>query len=51
MRPVANSGHEFVLHRIEMNVVNVASEIVLIADGVFPESPLPKREVLVWMSL
>ncbi len=47
VRPVANTGHESVLYRIEMNVVDMAFEIVFVANGVLPEPSLPKREVLI----
>ena len=32
------------LDRVDMNVIDVALEIPVIADRVFPESTLPKRE-------
>ncbi len=47
MRPLANARHISVLDRIEMNVVDVTSEVALVANGVFPEAPLPKRKVAV----
>ncbi len=30
------------LHRVEVDVVEMAREVVVIADGVFPEPPLPQ---------
>ena len=40
-RPIRRVFHQTVLHRIEMRVVHVGCIIPLIADGVFPVSPLP----------
>jgi len=39
------------LHRIVVNVINVPGEIVVIADGVFPVTPLPKRKFTIRMAL
>jgi hypothetical protein len=40
-RPIADAPDKSMFDRIEMNVVNMSIEIFRIADGVFPESPLP----------
>ena len=47
MGPVAHARHKGMLDRIEMNVVNVPREVSFIADGVFPEPPLPKRQIAI----
>src|SRR4051794_24737912 len=41
MRPVAYTRNVSVLYRIEMNVIDVAFKISLIANGMFPISSLP----------
>ncbi len=41
MRPVRGVGDEAVFHRVEMNVVHMEGVILVIADGVFPETALP----------
>ena len=41
MRPIPNSLYKTMLDRIDMNVVDVTSQIVLIADRVLPITPLP----------
>ena len=45
--PVAHALHPRMLDRIEMNVVNMPREVSFVADGMFPESSLPKRQVTV----
>jgi hypothetical protein len=42
MRPIAHSSDQSMLHRIEMNVINVPLEVGLIADCVLPKATLPK---------
>src|SRR5579885_2802328 len=39
--PVANARHEPVLHRIEMNIVDVPRQICLVADSMLPVASLP----------
>ena len=43
MRPVADTLYVSVLDRIEMDVIDVALEIVFVADLMFPETALPER--------
>ncbi len=43
MRPIANSRDVTVLHRIPMDVIDMAVEIVLVADLMLPKPPLPNR--------
>src|ERR1043166_7658968 len=50
MRPVADARDEAVPHRVEMNVIDVACKIGLVADGVLPEPSLPKCIVPVRMA-
>jgi hypothetical protein len=47
VRPIAHPGYQPVLHWIEMDVIDVASEIVFIADRMFPEPPLPQCEIAI----
>src|SRR5207302_1355416 len=47
--PVAHAGNETVLHRIEVNVVDVTCEILVIANRVLPKASLPKQEIAVRM--
>ena len=42
MRPVANARYQAVFHRVVMNVIHVPDKIVLVTDGVFPVTSLPK---------
>jgi hypothetical protein len=49
--PIANALRQSVLDRIEMDVFHVPGEIVVVADGVLPKSPLPKREIAIWAYL
>src|SRR3954469_14063441 len=41
MRPIRRMPDQAMLDRVEMNVVRVRGEISLVADRVFPISPLP----------
>jgi hypothetical protein len=50
IRPIPHAGHEAVLHRIEVNVVDVAFEIGFVANGVLPEPSLPKRRFSISMA-
>jgi len=43
IRPIAHSRDVTVLHRIPMDVINMAVEIVLVADLMFQKPPLPNR--------
>jgi hypothetical protein len=51
MRPVANSAHQTVLHRIVVNVINMAREIGIVADRVLPITALPKRKLAICVPL
>ena len=51
MRPVAHTRHKTMFDGIEMNVVDVPCEVVFIANGVLPKSPLPKREIAIRIAL
>jgi hypothetical protein len=42
MRPIADARHQAVLHRIEMDIVEVPREILLVADRVLPKPSLPE---------
>ena len=41
IRPIANSCHQTVYHWIVVNVIDMPLEILVVANGVLPESPLP----------
>ncbi len=41
MRPDTRAAHNPVFDRIKMNVIDMAREILLVANGVFPKAPLP----------
>jgi hypothetical protein len=41
MRPIGDAGYKTVFNRIVVDVVDVALEIGVVADGVFPIAPLP----------
>ena len=43
IRPIDGAGYMPMLDRIPMNVVEMPVEIVLIANLVFPKTPLPYR--------
>src|SRR5467141_770990 len=47
MRPIAHARYESVLDRIEVDVIDMPREVALVADGVLPEPPLPKRQIAV----
>lgn len=47
VRPIADPPHQAVFDGIEMNVVDVAREIVFVANGVLPEPTLPQRQIAV----
>lgn len=51
MRPIADTRYQTVFDGIEMNVVDVAGEIVVVADGVLPEPALPQRQIAIGMAL
>ena len=42
IRPIADAGHEAVLDRIEMNVIDVPRKVVFVANGVLPKPSLPE---------
>jgi hypothetical protein len=44
MRPIANARYQAVFHRIVMNVIHMPDKIVVVTDGVFPVTSLPKRK-------
>ncbi len=44
MRPITNAFHETVFDRVPMNIVGMRNKIGVVADLVFPESPLPESE-------
>ena len=41
MRPVTDAAHQAVLDRIDVAVFDMAAEIVLVADQMFPKPALP----------
>ncbi len=41
MRPVLHAIDVTMLDRIEMDVVNMANEVALVSQGMFPVAPLP----------
>ena|SRR5882672_4251783 len=41
VRPIADAADEAMLHRVDVTIFDVASEVCLIADQVFPEAALP----------
>ena len=43
MRPIADAGDQPVFDRIDVAVLDVAAEILFVADQVFPEPTLPDR--------
>ena len=46
MRPITDTRDMSVLHRIEMDIIDMPGEIVLVANGVLPESPLPDATLI-----
>src|SRR5262249_38990551 len=47
MRPITDARHNPMFDRVEMDVIDMTGKIVLVADGVLPKSPLPKRKITV----
>ena len=43
IRPIDRSMHVFVMHWIEMNVMDMIAEILVIPDAMLPKSSLPNR--------
>lgn len=41
MRPIADTGYQAVLDRIDVTILDVAAEILIITDQMFPEPTLP----------
>src|SRR4030088_2566312 len=41
IRPIPDPRHEFVLDRVDMDIIQMTREAVLIADGMLPVAPLP----------
>jgi len=41
MRPIPDPCHKVMLDRVDVNVIDVTSEIVGVANGMFPITPLP----------
>ena len=41
MGPVARGGHKAVMHRVDVNVINMPGKIYLVSNGMLPEPPLP----------
>ena len=41
MRPIDRVAYVAMLDRIEVHVVDVATEVIIVADQVFPIPPLP----------
>jgi hypothetical protein len=41
MRPTADPGHQAVLDPVDVTILDVAAEILIVADQVFPEPTLP----------
>ena len=41
MRPIADPCHQAMLHRVDVNIIDVTREIVRVANGMFPIAPLP----------
>src|SRR3989338_1256594 len=44
--PIAGAGSQAVFHRVVMDVIHVIAPILLIAEGMFPEPPLPYRTLI-----
>src|SRR6266852_4627405 len=51
MRPITHAANQVMFDRIEMDVIDVALEIAVIANGVFPKPPLPQRQIAVRTTL
>ena len=43
MRPIADAGDQAVLDRIDVTKLDVAAEILIVVDQMFPEPTLPAR--------
>src|SRR5690606_38849757 len=43
VRPIHHTRHHAVLHRIDVHIRHVRSQVTLVADGVLPEPRLPRR--------
>jgi hypothetical protein len=41
MRPISDAGDQAVLDRIDVTILDVAAEILIVADQMFPEPTLP----------
>jgi len=51
IRPVDHARNQTMLERIDMNVVDMAGEVAVVADGVLPEPSLPQAvfaDMIVW---
>ena len=47
--PLVGKLHQAMLHRIEMDVIDMVIEVLIIPDGMFPIAPLPDgRSCLFW---
>lgn len=42
MRPIGDAADETVLHRVDVAIIEMAREIAVVSDRVFPEAPLPQ---------
>src|SRR5437588_1748123 len=51
MRPIAHTPRQSVFDRIEMDVIDMALKIAVVANGVLPKPALPKRELAIWPTL
>ena len=51
MRPVADPLHQAMFHGIVVNVIDMSSEVAIVADRVLPISPLPKCEFAIGVAL
>src|SRR5580704_4738592 len=49
VRPVGHPVHQSVLDRIEVNVIDVALKVSVVAYRVFPVSALPQRHLAIFM--
>ena len=45
MRPIAHVAHETMFDRIEMDIIDVLGKVAFVANGVLPETLLPKRQI------
>src|ERR1700722_20296435 len=51
MRPIAHLRNQSVLYRVVVDVIDVAAEIQIIADRMFPVTSLPQRQLSVGVPL